>query len=84
MAGTFNLTIQTFQFTNAQGVGSPVYNYTITVNGAANVAPSFYRAAVGPDRVTAGSRCDVPQRAASGTPAPTYQWRKNGNNIARR
>jgi hypothetical protein len=80
MAGTFNLTIQTFEFTNATGVGSPIYNYTITVNGNSNVAPSFTTQPAG-QTVTAGSSVTF-TAAASGTPAPTYQWRKGGNNIA--
>ncbi len=80
MAGTFNLTLQTFEFTNASGVASPVYNYTITVNGASNVAPSFTTQPSG-QTVTAGSSVTF-TAAASGTPTPTYQWKKGGNNIA--
>jgi Immunoglobulin domain len=79
MAGTFNLTLQTFEFTDGGGVGSPIYNYTITVNGAANVAPSF-TTQPSSQTVTAGASVTF-TAAANGTPAPTYQWRKNGNNI---
>ena len=33
-AGTYNVTLQTFEFTNEGGIGSPIYDYKITVTGS--------------------------------------------------
>ena len=79
-AGTYMLTIQTFEFTNGGGVGSPVYPYTITVTGSTATAPSFTTQPAS-QTVTAGSSVTF-TAVATGSPAPTYQWRKDGANIA--
>lgn len=76
-AGTYPVTLQTFEFTDTGGIGSPVYNYTITVTGsAANSAPVFSTQPSG-KTVTAGQSVSF-TAAASGTPAPTFQWQKGG------
>lgn len=74
-AGVYPVTLQTFEFTNTGGIGSPVYNYTITVTGsAANSAPVFTTQPTS-KTVTAGQSASF-TAAASGTPAPTFQWQK--------
>lgn len=73
-AGTYMVTIQTFQFTSGGGVGSPVYDYTITVTGSSATAPSF---TTQPQSRTANAGTNVSFTvAASGSPAPTLQWKK--------
>jgi hypothetical protein len=52
---------------------------TLTVNAAA-VAPSFTTQPTG-QTVTAGTSVTL-TAAASGSPAPTYQWKKGGTDIA--
>ena len=78
--GTYSLTIQTYQFINDGGVGSPVYPYTITVTGSAATAPAFTTQPQS-QTVTAGGSVTFTS-AASGSPAPTYQWSKDGTPIA--
>ena len=74
-AGSYPVTLQTFEFANTGGIGSPVYNYTITVTGSvANSAPVFTTQPSG-KTATAGQSVSFTS-AASGTPAPTFQWQK--------
>ena len=75
-AGSYNLTLQTFEFINEGGIGSPIYNYTITVTGASgNTAPAFTTQPAG-QSATVGTSVTF-TAVASGTPAPTFQWRKD-------
>jgi sugar lactone lactonase YvrE/plastocyanin len=79
--GTYGVTIMAWQFSDAGGIGSPTYNYTITVNGnVTTTAPSF-STQPSSQTVTAGSSVTF-TAAASGTPPPTYQWQKDGANIS--
>ncbi len=83
MAGTFNLTLQTFEFASGGGVASPVYNYTITVaggSGSMNMAPSFTTQPS--SQIVATGASAMFTAMANGTPTPTYQWRKGGVNVA--
>ncbi len=95
-AGTFNISLQAFDGPNAMppptggggpygdipsgGFSSAVYIYTVTVNAAAATAPAFTTQPQS-QTVTAGANVTFTV-AASGTPAPTLQWRKDGNAIA--
>jgi len=79
-AGTYNLTLQTFEFTNNGGSASPIYNYTITVTGSSNTAPAFTTQPAS-QSVTVGAAVTF-TAAATGSPAPTFQWQKDGTNIA--
>jgi len=78
--GSYSVDIETFEFIDEGGVGSPIYHYTITVNGSVStVAPSF-TTQPSSQSVTTGNSVTF-TAAASGTPAPTYQWQKNNANI---
>ncbi|HUJ45097.1 MAG TPA: immunoglobulin domain-containing protein, partial [Opitutaceae bacterium] len=72
-AGTYTVVA-----TNSAGSATS-NNAVLTVNAAA-VAPVFTTQPAS-QTVTAGTAVTF-TAAASGTPAPTYQWRKNGVNIA--
>ena len=80
-AGTYNLTIQTFEFTGEGGVASPVYNYTITVTGSVSSTAPAITTQPTSQVVTAGSSVTF-TGSASGNPTPTYQWQKNGTSIS--
>jgi len=71
-AGMFMLTLQTFQFTGDGGIASPLYSYVITVTGPAATAPAFTTQPAGQTMTSGGSTSFTV--AASGTPAPTFQW----------
>jgi plastocyanin len=79
--GTYNVTLQTFQLTNGGGFGSPIYAYTITVTGVSATSPPSFTTQPASQTVTAGTSVTF-TAAASGTPAPAYQWQKGGVNIA--
>jgi sugar lactone lactonase YvrE/ribosomal protein L30E len=73
--------LRTFEFINQGGVGSPIYNYTITVTGPpSNTAPTFTTQPTS-QAVTVGTSVTF-TAAADGTPAPTYQWKKENVNIS--
>ncbi len=78
-AGTFSFTVSGYQFTNLTG---PVTNATATIIVAAapNSAPVVTRA---PANVTttAGNSATL-SVTFTGTPAPTFQWLKNGTPIS--
>jgi len=78
-AGSYNVTLQAFQFANEGGISSPSYSYTITVTGSVNVAPSITQDPQS-QTVLAGSSVTF-TAAASGTPAPSFQWQKDGADI---
>jgi sugar lactone lactonase YvrE len=80
-AGTFNVTIQTFQFTNGTGIGSPVYPYTIIVNGSSTASAPAFTTQPASQTVAAGNSVTF-TAAASGSPNPTYQWMKDNAMIA--
>ena len=75
-AGNYTVTIQAH---DEVGGDSSVFNYTINVSDAATTAPSI---TTQPQSQTATPGDNVTFTvAASGNPAPTYQWRKDGANI---
>ena len=79
-AGTFNLTLQSFQFPNAAPTTSDIFSYTITVAPAATAAPQIVTQPT-TQSVNAGATV-VFRVEATGSPAPTFQWRKDGATIA--
>ena len=81
-AGTFTITLQAIQPAGLQGLSSNVFNYTITVAAGTggNVIPSFTTQPAA-QTVNVGGTITL-TAAASGTPAPTYQWERNGTPIA--
>jgi hypothetical protein len=78
--GSYVVTLQTFEFANEGGSGSPVYNYTITVNGGPANSPPSFSTHPASQTMTAGASVTF-SSAAGGTPAPTFQWRKNNVDI---
>lgn len=77
--GSFPLTITAWEFANGAGA-SRTYAYTLTVSPPPNSAPAITSQPAG-QTVIAGSSA-VFAVAASGSPAPTFQWRKDGVNLA--
>ncbi|MBX3737831.1 MAG: immunoglobulin domain-containing protein [Candidatus Didemnitutus sp.] len=81
LAGSYSVRIFAYEFANEGGISSPAYNYTITVTGGStSTAPSFTIQPAS-QTVTAGAAVTF-TAAASGNPTPTFQWRKDGNNLA--
>ena len=78
--GSYALNLQTFEFVGTGGVGSPVYSYTITVTGPSSTAPAFTTQPAS-QTVTAGNAATF-AAAASGTPAPGFQWQVSMDNGA--
>lgn len=80
-AGTFNMTLQAWMGVAQTGNVSPQFSYTIVVSaaGPGNVAPSFTTHPQSQSAAVGGTVTFTV--AASGTPAPTLQWRKDGANI---
>jgi hypothetical protein len=79
-AGTYTVTINAYEGTNASLTESPPYSYTVTVTGSSATAPSITTQPQS-QTVTAGANVSL-SVAASGTPTPTYQWRKDGADIS--
>ncbi len=81
-AGTYTFTLRGWERVNAGAAGSPTYTYVVNVAAAAvaAVAPSF---TTQPAAQTADLGGTVTfTAAATGTPAPTYQWHKDGVALA--
>ncbi|MEO6001967.1 MAG: immunoglobulin domain-containing protein [Opitutus sp.] len=79
-AGAYPVTIQAFDASNAGGFSSAIYTYTITVTGGTAAAPTI-TTQPSSQTVTVGSSVTF-SVAATGSPAPTFQWRKDTTNIA--
>jgi hypothetical protein len=81
-AGSYTITLQAIQPAGLQGLMSAVFNYTITIaaSTSSNVIPSF-TAQPAAQTVSVGGTITL-SGSASGTPAPTYQWERNGVAIA--
>ncbi len=77
-AGNFSLNITGWELADGAGVGR-TYSYSITVNPDPAIAPAITTQPVS-QTVVAGDPVTF-SAAASGTPQPTYQWRKNGVEI---
>ena len=77
-AGTYDITLEALSADNAFSSGQ--YPYRVIVTGSANTAPAITTQPVG-QAVTVGNSVTF-TAAASGTPTPTFQWKKDGVNIA--
>lgn len=76
-AGSFTMGLQANDDT---GRSTPVYQYQVNVSSGSSTAPAF---TTHPASQTVASGSSVTfAAAATGTPAPTFQWRKDGANIA--
>ena len=78
VAGNFSLSVTAWEFANQAGT-SRTFTYSISVSPAPASAPVITRQPVA-QMVAAGSTV-VFSATASGTPAPTYQWQKDGLTI---
>lgn len=79
-AGAYRLTIRAWADPNLRGDSSSNFTYTINVGGGVTVAPAITTQPVS-QTVNAGVNVTF-TAAASGTPAPTFQWNKNGAPIS--
>lgn len=76
-AGTYNIGLQAKD--DPTGYLTPVYNYQVIVTDSAPVAPSI---TTHPQSQSVNVGANVMLTvAASGTPSPTFQWRKDGIDI---
>lgn len=78
--GTYTITLRAWEKVNATGDNSSLFPYTVIVNGAAAVGPTFTSQPAS-QSVTAGANVTF-SVATTGSPAPTYQWRKDGTALA--
>ncbi|MBI5382177.1 MAG: immunoglobulin domain-containing protein [Opitutae bacterium] len=79
--GTYTFSLRAYELGGARGLASLTFPYTIVVTGAeVTTAPSITTQPQG--RSVAAGASVAFTAAASGTPAPTYQWRFNGTPIA--
>ncbi len=77
-AGTYDLTLTVFSALNGTGFKLGPYAYAITVNGTSTSPPSF---TTQPQSQTVTVGAPVTFTAAAGG-SPTYQWQKDGANLA--
>ena len=76
-AGTFDMTLRAHD--GPTGTSSPIYTYRVVITGSGNAAPSFTTQPQS-QTVTVGTNVTFTVQVA-GTPVPTLQWRKDGNNL---
>ncbi len=74
--GNYTMTIRAWELTNLGGTSSVAYPYTIVVVDPTPVAPLITQQPVS-QTLTAGANVTF-SVTATGTPAPTIQWRKDG------
>ncbi len=75
-AGTYAMTIRAWEKINRSGDASSNFTYTVVVAAAAATIPSFTLQPVA-QTIVVGANVTF-NSSASGTPLPTYQWRKDG------
>jgi large repetitive protein len=95
-AGTYNFTLQAFEFGGKQGLASAVYNYSVVVGGSSagsgtsstttttptSSAPPPPNIANQPQGLTVNQGQPAVFVAYSSAGGVSYQWTKNGTNIA--
>jgi hypothetical protein len=74
--GTYTMTIRAYELANLGGTSSVGYPYSVVVVDPTPVAPLFTQQPVS-QTLTAGANVTF-SVTATGTPAPTLQWRKDG------
>jgi len=80
-AGTFTMLIRAWRGPDkTQQGGSPIFEYTINVAAADGTAPTI-SSPPSSQAVTLGGSVTL-SVSASGNPSPTFQWRKDGAEIA--
>ena len=83
-AGSYTITLQAYQLGGLTGFNTVAFNYVINVAAStqppSNSAPAF---ASHPQTQSVATGATITLSAsAAGTPAPTFQWQKNGAAIA--
>lgn len=78
-AGTYQMSLLAWEKINGLGDRSSIFPYTVIVSGAAATGPTL-TAQPASQSATAGSTVTF-SVTATGSPAPAYQWRKDGANI---
>ncbi len=82
-AGTYAASLQAFSSPSDAGFASAVYTYTVTVTGSSGGGATMPAISTQPQSQTVTSGSNVMFAvSATGSPAPTYQWRKDGNDLA--
>jgi hypothetical protein len=79
-AGSYTIFVQAWEFTNRGGDTSSLFPYVINVAAAANSAPVISLQPSG-QTVSVGGSVTFNSNA-TGTPTPTFQWRKDGVDIS--
>ncbi len=79
-ANQYAVTLQAFEGPNLSLTSSPVYTYVINV-AAATATPPAITSPPSNQTVSAGGAA-VFAVAATGSPAPSFQWQRNGVNLA--
>lgn len=79
-AGTYRISLVAWEKVNATGDKSSTFTYTVNVVASAAVGPTFTSQPVS-QTVAAGGTATFAV-AATGSPAPTYQWRRDGADLA--
>jgi hypothetical protein len=79
VAGNFSVSIRAYEFSDAQGDAFGPITLTFNISAGADAPPTITSQ---PGSLTAniGSQATL-SVAASGSPAPSYQWRRNGVDI---
>lgn len=80
-AGAYTVTLQGWENKDRKGNGSPVYTYVVNVTGGVSAIAPTFSAQPAAQSVLVGESVTF-SAAAGGTPAPTFQWSKNGSPIA--
>jgi hypothetical protein len=79
-AATYNVTLTAYEGQNGSLIASPNYPYQIVVTGTTATLPTFTTQPQG-QTVSAGATVTF-SAAATGSPAPTYQWKKDGADLS--
>ncbi len=80
-AGSYAVTLQGWENRNRGGKGSPIYSYVIDVSGGSTATAPSFTTQPASQTVSAGASVTF-TAAATGTPAPAFQWLKGGSAIA--
>ena len=80
-AGTYDLSIIAYEGKSGTLTPSPTYSYRITVSGGSTTTVPTISTQPQSQAVNAGASVTF-SVAATGSPAPSYQWRKDGGDLA--
>lgn len=80
-AGTYQVNITAYEGTNGSLISTEAYAYTVTVNGGTTGTAPAITTQPQSQTVNVGTAVSFTV-AASGTPAPTFQWKKDNVSIS--